>query len=170
MVQTGLLTPLTFAQHRLSSLTAFTSNAYFLHNGRWWQWICKFYTANFKEIFWGLQSECVLQQAITCCLCYRIFFFFFLGCPKIKKLSANLPSSGQPRNNAKTLFSHPPSPFTSNFCNCNSGGICTASQFYVQLPLLYTAWSNAYSEIGPEVTLQPLATSCAKDYKGHSFV
>jgi len=44
------------------------------------------------------------------------------------------------------------------------------SQFYVQLPLLYTVWSNAYSEIGPEVTLWPLETSCAKDYKGHSLV
>ena len=33
-VQVGLLTPLTFAQHRLSPLTAFTSGVYFLHNGR----------------------------------------------------------------------------------------------------------------------------------------
>ena len=49
------------------------------------------------------------------------------------------------------FFFHPPSPFHGNFCNCNSIGICTASQFSVQLPLLYTAWSNAYSEIGPEV-------------------
>ena len=32
------------------------------------------------------------------------------------------------------------------------------------------AWSNAYSEIGPEVTLRHLATSDAKDYKGHSLV
>ena len=39
----------------------------------------------------------------------------------------------------------------SNFCNCNSIGICTASRFKVQLPLLYTAWSSVYSEIGPEV-------------------
>ena len=29
----------------------------------------------------------------------------------------------------KTLFFHSPSPFPSNFRNCNSGGICTASQF-----------------------------------------
>ena len=29
---------------------------------------------------------------------------------------------------------------------------------------------NASSEIGPELTLRPLATSCAKDYKGHSLV
>ena len=56
------------------------------------------------------------------------------------------------------------------FDNYNSCGIFTASQFYVQLPLLYTAWSNPYAEIGPEVTLQPLAISCVKDYKGHSLV
>ena len=34
VVQAGLLTPLTFARHRLSPLAAFTSGAYFLHNGR----------------------------------------------------------------------------------------------------------------------------------------
>ena len=28
---------------------------------------------------------------------------------------------------------------------------------------------EAYSQIGPEVTLRPLATSCAKDYKEHSL-
>ena len=33
-IQAGLLTPLTFAQHRLSPLAAFTSGAYFLHTGR----------------------------------------------------------------------------------------------------------------------------------------
>ena len=52
-IQAGLLTPLTFARHHLSPLAAFTSSAYFLHNGRWWQWICEFYTANVKGIFWG---------------------------------------------------------------------------------------------------------------------
>ena len=31
-IQVGLLTPLTFARHRLSPLAAFTSVAYFLHN------------------------------------------------------------------------------------------------------------------------------------------
>ena len=34
----------------------------------------------------------------------------------------------------------------------------------------YTLLKNAYSEIGLEVMLRPLATSCAKDYKGHSLV
>ena len=49
----GLLIPLTFAWHRLSPLAAFTSSAYFLHNGKQWQWICKFYTASFKGISRG---------------------------------------------------------------------------------------------------------------------
>ena len=48
---------------------------------------------------------------------------------------------------------------------CNSSFV-----ILVQLPLLYTAWSNAYSEIGPEVMPWPLATSCAKDYKGHTLM
>ena len=52
-IQAGLLTPLTFARHRLSPLAAFTSGAYFLHNGRQWQWIWEFYIANVKGIFWG---------------------------------------------------------------------------------------------------------------------
>ena len=52
-VYVGLSTPLTFAWHRLSPLAAFTSGAYFLHNGRRWQWICEFHTANFKGIFGG---------------------------------------------------------------------------------------------------------------------
>ena len=59
-VQAGLLTPLTFARHRLSPLAAFTSGACFLHNGRRWQWICEFYTANFKGHFW--------RPVVTICL------------------------------------------------------------------------------------------------------
>ena len=49
-IQAGLLTPLTFAWHCLSPLAAFTSSAYFLHSGRRWQWICTFYTANFRGL------------------------------------------------------------------------------------------------------------------------
>ena len=30
--------------------------------------------------------------------------------------------------------------------------------------------ANAYSEIGLEVTLRPIVTSCAKDYKGQSLM
>ena len=33
-IQAVLLTPLTFARHRLSPLAAFTSGAYYLHSGR----------------------------------------------------------------------------------------------------------------------------------------
>ena len=100
-VQAGLLTPLTFVRHRLSPLAAFTSGAYFLHNGRRWQKIFEFYTANFKGIFEGPYSECVWQQAITCCSCYRM--------PQNTFFSTNSRSSGQPKNDAKTLFSvlHP---------------------------------------------------------------
>ena len=47
-VQAWLLIPLTFARHSLSPLAAFTSSAYFLHNGRWWLWIREFYTATLK--------------------------------------------------------------------------------------------------------------------------
>ena len=61
----------------------------------------------------------------------------------------NLRSSGQPKIDVKTLFSilHHLSPVIF----ANNSGIITASQFYVQLPLLYTEWTKAYSEIGPEV-------------------
>ena len=52
---------------------------------------------------------------------------------------------------SKTLCFHPPSPFPWNSCKCNSGSICTALQFWVQLSMLHTAWNNAYTEIGPEV-------------------
>ena len=50
---------------------------YLVHNGRWWQWICEFYTANFKlkYLFWDPWSECAWQQAITCCLSYRSRMF-----------------------------------------------------------------------------------------------
>ena len=70
----------------------------------------------------------------------------------------------------KDTFFHSPPPFPCNFCKCNNNGIFTASQFYVQLLLLYTVCSNAYSEISLEVMLPPLVTSCVKDYKGHSLV
>ena len=52
-IHARLLTPLTSARHRLSPLAAFTSGAYFLDNGRRWQWICEFFTANFKGFLGG---------------------------------------------------------------------------------------------------------------------
>ena len=61
-----------------------------------------------------------------------------------------------------TFFFHPPSPFPGNFCNCNSGGICTALQFQVQLPLLYTV------EVEPRIAKQYKCQycCCCKDYRG----
>ena len=52
VVQAGLFDfdPLTFTQHRLA---VFTSDGYFLHNGRQREWICEVYSANFKGIFEG---------------------------------------------------------------------------------------------------------------------
>ena len=91
----------------------------------------KFTLPIFKGNSEGPWLECVKQQAITCCSCYRM--------PKTACFSTNLRFYGQPKNNAKTLFFHPPSLFPGNFCNCNSGGI------------IYTVWTNT-SEIGPEVT------------------
>ena len=74
----GVVKSLDFCPESLKSspLAAFTSGAYFLHNGRRWQWICEFYTANFKDIFLGPQSECVWQQAVACAIgCPKMHFF-----------------------------------------------------------------------------------------------
>ena len=50
-----------------------------------------------------------------------------IGCPKMHFFYELAIWSA--KNDAKTLFFHPPSPFHGNFCNCNSIGIGTASQF-----------------------------------------
>ena len=73
--------------------------------------------------------------------------------------STNSRSSGQPKNNANTILFPPYIPFPGNFCNCHSGGICTASQFQVQLSLLYTAWTLRASLSGTFLqTLPDLVT------------
>ena len=99
------------------------------------------------------------QWLVACAVGWQFFYFFhkLVVFWLVKKW-------------CKDTFFQSPSPFPCNFCKCNNNGVFTASQFYIQLPLLYTVWSNASSEIGPEVTLQPLTTSCAKDYKGHSLM
>ena len=149
----GLLTPLTFAQHCLSPLSAFTFGAYFLHNGRLWQWTN--ITLPTLKTFLEARTQNVSGNKWM---------------PQNAFFSWTRDLLVSPKTTLGHFVFHPPSPFPCNFCNCNSGGICTASQFWVQLKLLYTAWSNAYSETGPEVTLRPLVTSGAKDYKGHSLV
>ena len=99
VIQAGLLTPLTFAQHRLSPLDAFTSGVYFLHNGRRWQWICEFYIAN----FW--RPVVIMCLAITCCLCCRM--------PQNASFfpPTNSQSSGQLKKWCKDTFFPPSIPF-----------------------------------------------------------
>ena len=92
VVQAGL-TPLTFAEHRLSPLAAFTSGAYFLHNGRRWQWIlhCQLY-----RHFWRLIVRMCLATSNTLLLVLQ-------DAPK--RIFSMNSWSGQPENNEKTLFS-----------------------------------------------------------------
>ena len=142
-VRVLLLTPLNFLWHHWSPLVVFTSSVYFLHNGRRWQWTREVYSTKFKGIFESLWSECVWQQARTCCS-YRA-----TGCQKMHFFPSHLQSSGQPKTVAKSVFP----PFPCNSCKCYSSGVCTALQF--QLPLLYVLWRNAYSELSPEVAAGP---------------
>ena len=100
------------------------------------------------------------SNLVTCCLCYRMPQNTFF--PRTHDLLVS-------KKTMQRHFFQPSTPFPGKFCNCNARGICSASQFKVQLPL-YILWSNTYSEIGLEVMLRPLATSCMKDYKGHSLV
>jgi len=128
-VQAGLLSLMTFTRHRLSPLAAFTSGAYFLQNGRRWQWICEVYTAYFKGFFLKARSQNVSgnkQQLVA----------HATGCPKTASFPTNSRLSGQPKKRCKDTFFHPSPPFHCSFCNCNSGGICTAWQFWVKLLLL----------------------------------
>ena len=80
----------------------------------WWKavtvnlWILH---CQFQRHFW---------RPITCCLSYRIPQNAFFS------QTRNLLAS---QKQCKDTFFHPPSPFPSNFCNCNCGIICTASQF-----------------------------------------
>ena len=73
------------------------------------------------------------------------------------------------RKQCKDTFFHPPSPFPCNFCKHNSSGICTASQFYVTLPLLQTMWTYTQKS-ARKWQLWPSVTSYVKDYKGHSLM
>ena len=85
----GVVNSLDFCPASLQSLGCF--------NGRWWRGISEFYSSNFKDIFGGPESECVWQQAITCCSRYRM--------PQI--LFSTNSWSCQQKNYAGTFF--PPS-------------------------------------------------------------
>ena len=81
----------------------------------------------------------------------------------------NSRSFGQPQNDAKTFFFstlNPLSPVIFATATVVAFVLLRNSRF--DFPC-YTQ-REATLQIGPEVTLRPLATSCAKDYKGHSLV
>ena len=106
----GLLIPLTFARHRLSHwLFLLPVCTFSTDNGRRWLRIYEFYTANFKGIFGGPWSE--YARAI--------------GCPQTYFFPHEITIFWPTKKRRKDTFFHPPSPFPGNFCNCNSGGICS---------------------------------------------
>ena len=88
---------------------AFTSGTYFLRNGRRWQWICEFYTANLKGIFGG--------PAVRMCLAtsnnmpqthfFSLYELAIFWAEKDRK-------KDKEKKDAKTFFVHAPSPFPGN--------------------------------------------------------
>ena len=118
-VQAGLLTPLIFARHHLSPLVAFTFLC--VLSSQWKAVTVNLWILHCQRHFW--------RPVVRMCLATSNNLLLVLLDAQNTFFSTNLRSSGQLKNDAKTLFFHPPSPFPGNFCNCNSGGICTASQF-----------------------------------------
>ena len=114
MVQVGLLTPLTFIWHRLNPLAVFTSGAYFLHNGRRWQWICKVTVPTLKACL-KAHSRSVSGNKLE--LDCRATW-----CPPPKKSVFSAPSwsSGQLENDPKTLF-FPSSRIVQELCESRGG-------------------------------------------------
>ena len=70
----------------------------------------------------------------------------------------------------KDTFFPPSIPFPQQFLQLQQCWHLYCFAILIQLPLLYTVWSSAYSKTALEETLQPLTTSCVKDYKGHSLM
>ena len=110
----------------------------------------KFTLRAFKGNFEGTWLECVWQQAITCCSCYKM--------PKTACFSMNLWFYGQPKNNAKTLFS------TLHHFSLVIFATATVVALYTQHEPTPT------QKLAQKWQLQPFTTSCTKDYKGHSLV
>ena len=90
------------------------------------QW--KVVTVNMRILHCQLQRNFWRPVVIICLAINNNLLLVLEDAPK-RIFSTNSRSSGQQKNDAKTLFFHPPSPFHGNFCNCNSIGICTASWF-----------------------------------------
>ena len=61
-----------------------------------------------------LTSKWLERFPLASCILVRLHTTT-IGCPKTHFFSTNSRSSGQLKNDAKTLFPHPPSPFSGNF-------------------------------------------------------
>ena len=81
----------------------------------------------------------------------------------------NWQSSGEPKNDAKTLFVHPPAPFHGNFCNCNSNWHLYCFAILISTSTVIHGVKQHLLRNRPGSALQPLATSFAKDYKARSL-
>ena len=91
--------------------------------------------------------------------------------PKNAYVSTNLQSSGQPQNDVKTLFfSHSPSPFPCDFANTTVVSFLSlrSSRFNFHCNMQRVPAPTQKS--ARKWQLRPFATSCTKDYEGHSLL
>ena len=114
----GVVNSIDFCPASLRSLATFTSCAYFLHGDSesvnfTLPTLNTFLEACSQNVSGNKQY--LVARAVGCT---KPHFFHELAIFWSAKKRRKAP-----------FFPHPPSPFPSNFCNCNSGGICTASQF-----------------------------------------
>ena len=125
VVQMGLLTPWTFNWHCLSPLAVFTSGAYFLHDGGWWQWIhsLKIKVPTLKTLFKARsQSMSSNKQDKR----YRMQKNALFPCIHNLQVSWEIMQK-------HFFFPHPLSLVPSNSYKHKNSGISTTSQFYFQI-------------------------------------
>ena len=92
-----------------------------------------------------------------------------IGCQKTHFFSTNSRSSGQPKNDAKTLFFHPQSPFHGNFFQPQQYWHLYGFAILGSTSTVIHSVKQRLLRNRPGSALRPLATSCAKDYKAHSL-
>ena len=80
--------------------------------------------------------------------------------------SMNSRSSGQPKNDAKTLFPHPLSTVIFATTTILAFVLLHSSRFNFHC---YTQREATPTQKSAGSAVRPLATSCAKDYKAHSL-
>ena len=78
-------------------------------------------------------------------------------------------SSGQPKNDAKTLFFHPSSPFHGNYLHLQQYWHLHCFAILGSTSTVIHSVKQRLLKNRPGSALRPLATSCAKDQKAHSL-